>query len=68
MYLYFIIKCYSKLAEMKQFLDNDFMNIHINLFKDMNLDLNIPKNLFSVIWGKIFYLISEFLILSNRDK
>ena len=68
MYLYLTIKCYTKLADVKQFLDNEFMNFHINLFKDMNLDKNILKDMYTIFWGKIFYLIAEYIILSSGDK
>ena len=44
------------------------MNYYAESFINMNLDKNIPDELFTPFWGKIFYLIADYLIHSAGSK
>jgi len=39
----------------------------INLFLDFKLDLNIPDQYHSNLWGKIFYLFAEYIYLTEPN-
>lgn len=43
------------------------MHTKINLFLDFKLDLNIPDQYHSNLWGKIFYLFAEYIYLTEPN-
>jgi len=39
----------------------------IDLFLDFKLDLNIPEQYITDLWGKIFYLFAEYIYLTKSN-
>ena len=39
----------------------------IDLFLDFKLDLNIPEQYITDLWGKIFYFFAEYIYLTKSN-
>jgi hypothetical protein len=58
-----MIKCILKMQEKNLLIDNKIITYNIDLLIDLKLNFLIPDKFFTSVWGKIFYLICEFIMI-----